>query len=213
MHKWTVLSRIAEAGLVAVVRAPSAECAARIAEACIEGGVAAIEIAFTVPGAQEAIAGLAKRYPRQELLIGAGSVLDPETARIAILAGAQFVVAPSLNAAAAQLCHRYQVAYMPGAATAGEVVKALEEGADIVKVFPGETLGPVFVKAILGPLPHAPLMPTGGVTLDNAGDWIHAGCVALGVGGSLTAGAEHGDYRRITETARQFVAKIKESRG
>jgi 2-dehydro-3-deoxyphosphogluconate aldolase/(4S)-4-hydroxy-2-oxoglutarate aldolase len=101
---------------------------------------------------------------------------------------------------------------MPGAGTAAEVLRALEEGADIVKVFPGEILGPLFVKAILGPLPHAPLMPTGGVALDNAADWISAGCVALGVGSNLTAGAKTGDYGRITETARQFLAKIHEAR-
>src|SRR5439155_10361694 len=144
----------------------------------------------------------AKRFSNQGLLIGAGTVLDEETARIAILAGAQFIVSPSLNAGTAQLCRRYQVPYMPGAATATEVVRALEEGADIVKVFPGEILGPAFVKAILGPLPHAPLMPTGGVALDNAADWIHAGCVALGVGSNLTASAKMGDYASITETAR-----------
>ncbi len=212
MHKWEALSRITKAGLVAVVRATSPEIADGIARACMEGGVGAIEITFTVPGAHEVIAGLTKRFSNQGLLIGAGTVLDAETARIAILAGAQFIVSPSLNARTAQLCRRYQVPYMPGAATATEVLHALEEGADIVKVFPGEVLGPAFVKAILGPLPHAPLMPTGGVALDNAADWIRAGCVALGVGGNLTAGAKTGDYGRITETARQFLAKIKEAR-
>ena len=212
MHKWEVLSKITKAGLVAVVRAASAEDAERIAGACIEGGVAAIEITFTVPGAHEVIGKLAQRFSNERLLIGAGTVLDEETARIAILAGAQFIVSPSLSARTAQLCRRYQVPYMPGAGTAAEVLRALEEGADIVKVFPGEILGPLFVKAILGPLPHAPLMPTGGVALDNAADWISAGCVALGVGSNLTAGAKTGDYGRITETARQFLAKIHEAR-
>jgi 2-dehydro-3-deoxyphosphogluconate aldolase/(4S)-4-hydroxy-2-oxoglutarate aldolase len=212
MHKWEALSKITKAGLVAVVRATSAEMADGIARACMEGGVAAIEITFTVPGAHEVIAGLTKRFSNEGLLIGAGTVLDEETARIAILAGAQFIVSPALNARAAKLCRRYQVPYMPGAATAAEVLHALEEGADIVKVFPGEILGPAFVKAILGPLPHAPLMPTGGVSVDNAADWIRAGCVALGAGSNLTEGAKTGDYRRITETARQFLAKINEAR-
>jgi 2-dehydro-3-deoxyphosphogluconate aldolase/(4S)-4-hydroxy-2-oxoglutarate aldolase len=212
MHKWEALSKITKTGLVAVVRAASAEDAERIARACMEGGVAAIEITFTVPGAHEVISGLAKRFSNERLLIGAGTVLDEETARIAILAGAQFIVSPSLSARTAQLCRRYQVPYMPGAGTAAEVLQALEEGADIVKVFPGEVLGPAFVKAILGPLPHAPLMPTGGVAVDNAADWIRAGCVALGAGSSLTAGAKTGDYGRITETARQFLAKIQEAR-
>ena len=212
MHKWEALSRITKAGLVAVVRATSADAADRIARACMEGGVGAIEITFTVPGALEVIGGLAKRFSSDRLLIGAGTVLDEETARMAILQGAQFIVSPSLNARTAQLCRRYQIPYMPGAATASEVVRALEEGADIIKVFPGEILGTAFVKAILGPLPQAPLMPTGGVALDNAADWIHEGCVALGVGSNLTAGAKTGDYVSITETARQFLAKINEAR-
>lgn len=212
MHKWETLSKITKTGLVAVVRAASAEDAERIARACMEGGVAAIEITFTVPGAHEVISGLAKRFSNERLLIGAGTALDEETARIAILAGAQFIVSPSLSARTAQLCRRYQVPYMPGAGSAAEVLQALEEGADIVKVFPGEVLGPAFVKAILGPLPYAPLMPTGGVTVDNAADWIRAGCVALGAGSNLTAAAKTGDYGRITETARQFLAKIQEAR-
>jgi len=212
MHKWETLSKITKAGLVAVVRATSGEMADSIARACMEGGVGAIEITFTVPGAQEVIAGLSRRYSNQSLLIGAGTVLDEQTARIAIMAGAQFIVSPSLNARTAQLCRRYQIPYMPGAGTATEVVNALEEGADIVKVFPGETLGPAFVKAVLGPLPHAPLMPTGGVTIENAGEWIRAGCVAVGVGGNLTAGAKTGDYASISTTARQFLAKINEAR-
>ena len=213
MHKWDALSRITQAGLVAVVRATSAESAEQIARACMEGGVGAIEITFTVPGAHEVIAGLTKRLSNDRLLIGAGTVLDEATARIAILAGAQFIVGPSLNSRTAEMCRRYQIPYMPGAGSSTEVVRALEEGADIVKVFPGETLGPAFVKGILGPLPHAPLMPTGGVTLDNAADWIHAGCVALGVGGNLTAGAKTGDYASITDIARQFLAKIRAARG
>jgi 2-dehydro-3-deoxyphosphogluconate aldolase/(4S)-4-hydroxy-2-oxoglutarate aldolase len=209
MRKWDVLSRIEESGLVAVVRAATADSATGIAEACMEGGVAAIEITFTVPGAAQAIGCLAKRFTADQVLIGAGSVLDPETARIAILEGARYVVSPSLHAGTAEMCHRYQAPYMPGAATPGEVVRALEAGADIVKVFPGETLGPSFVKAVLGPLPHAPLMPTGGVTLENAGAWIRQGCVALGVGGNLTGS---GNSATITATAQKFIAKIQEAR-
>jgi len=212
MHKWEALSKITKAGLIAVVRATSAEIADNIARACVKGGVGAIEITFTVPGAQEVIVGLAKRFSKEGLLIGAGTVLDEETARIAILAGAQFIVSPALSARTAQLCRRYQIPYMPGAGTAADVIHALEEGADIVKVFPGEILGPAFVKAILGPLPHAPLMPTGGVSVDNAAEWIRAGCVALGAGSNLTEGAKTGDYGRITETAKQFLAKINEAR-
>jgi len=211
--KMKILEKIIGSGLVAVVRAESAEQASRIAEACARGGVGAIEVTFTVPGAAAVISDLAKTYKSGEILIGAGTVLDPETARVAILAGAQFVVSPSLNAATARLCNRYQIPYMPGAATLREVVEAMECGADIVKVFPGETLGPAFVKAVRGPLPYASLMPTGGVALENVGEWIQAGCIAVGVGGYLTAGAKKGDFQSITELARQFIARIREARG
>jgi 2-dehydro-3-deoxyphosphogluconate aldolase/(4S)-4-hydroxy-2-oxoglutarate aldolase len=209
--KMEVYKQIITSGLVAVIRAESPDQAANIADACALGGVAALEITFTVPGASGVIENLAKKCSSQ-ILLGAGTVLDPETARIAILAGAQFVVSPSLNSETARLCNRYQVPYMPGAATIREVVEAMECGADIVKVFPGEILGPAFVKAVKGPLPQAQLMPTGGVSLENVSDWIKAGSVALGVGGNLTAGAKTGDFPSITRLARQFVEKIKDAR-
>jgi len=198
-------------GLVAVIRAENPDQAARIADACAAGGITALEITFTVPGAAGVIEHLAKKCSN-EILLGAGTVLDPETARIAILAGAQFVVSPALNPETARLCNRYQVPYMPGAATIREVVEAMECGADIMKAFPGEILGPAFVKAVKGPLPQAQLMPTGGVSLENVADWIHAGSVAIGVGGNLTAGAKTGDFTSITRLARQFVEKVKEAR-
>jgi len=197
--------------LVAVIRAENSDQAARIAEAAASGGVAALEITFTVPGAAGVIEHLAKKRSA-EILLGAGTVLDPETARIAILAGGQFVVSPALNPETARLCNRYQVPYMPGASTLREVIEAMECGADIVKVFPGEILGPAFVKAVKGPLPQAQLMPTGGVSLENVAQWIHAGSVAIGVGGHLTAGAKTGDFASITHIARQFVEKIREAR-
>ena len=210
--KLRVLTRIMDSGLVAVVRADTSDQAARIAEACAAGGVAAVEITFTVPGTAGVISDLAKQYKKDEILIGAGTVLDPETARIAILSGAQFVVSPALNPAAGTLCNRYQIPYMPGAATPREVIEAMECGADIVKVFPGDTLGPSFVKAIRGPLPQASLMPTGGVDIGNVADWIKAGCVAVGVGGNLTASAKSGDYKTITSVAKQFIEKIRSAR-
>jgi 2-dehydro-3-deoxyphosphogluconate aldolase/(4S)-4-hydroxy-2-oxoglutarate aldolase len=209
--KIEVLGKIAASGLVAVIRAENPDQAARIAEACALGGVAALEITFTVPGASGVIEHLAKERSGQ-ILLGAGTVLDPETARIAILAGAQFVVSPALNPETARLCNRYQVPYMPGAGTIREVVEAMECGADIVKIFPGEILGPAFVKAVRGPVPQASLMPTGGVSLENVSDWIKAGAVAVGVGGNLTAGAKTADFASITQLARRFVEKIKEAR-
>jgi 2-dehydro-3-deoxyphosphogluconate aldolase/(4S)-4-hydroxy-2-oxoglutarate aldolase len=213
MMKLKVLGKIVDSGLVAVVRAESSEQATRIVEACARGGVAAVEITFTVPGAANVIAELSKRFADDQILVGAGTVLDPETARAAILSGAQFVVSPCLNPETARLCNRYQVPYMPGAGSVKEVVEAMECGAEIVKIFPGETLGPAFVKAVRGPLPHASLMPTGGVTLENVGEWIQAGCVAVGVGGNLTAGAKKGDFQSITDLARQFMARIRQARG
>lgn len=213
MMKLKVLGKIVDSGLVAVVRAESSEQAARIVDACAQGGVAAVEITFTVPGAANVIADLSRRFTGDQILVGAGTVLDPETARAAILSGAQFVVSPSLNSDTARMCNRYQIPYMPGAGSVKEVVEAMECGADIVKIFPGETLGPAFVRAVRGPLPHASLMPTGGVALENVAEWIQAGCVAVGVGGNLTAGAKKGDFQSITELARQFIARIRQARG
>lgn len=210
--KLKTLERIADSGLVAVIRAENTLQASHIAGACAEGGVGALEITFTVPGALSVIADLARGDTSRNILVGAGTVLDPETARAAILAGAQFIVGPSVSPETARLCNRYQVPYMPGASTVTEIVAAMECGAEIIKVFPGELLGPAFVKAVMGPLPQARLMPTGGVSIENAGDWIRAGCVAVGVGGNLTAGAKRGDYQSITELARQFVSKVREAR-
>jgi 2-dehydro-3-deoxyphosphogluconate aldolase/(4S)-4-hydroxy-2-oxoglutarate aldolase len=211
--KLRVLSRVVESGLVAIVRTDSPDQAARIADACAQGGVAALEVTFTVPGATAVISDLAKRYPPGQITIGAGTVLDPETARVAILAGAQFLVSPSVNADTARLANRYQIPYMPGAGTVRDVVEAMECGADIVKIFPGETLGPEFIKAVKAPLPQASLMPTGGVSIENAGTWIKAGAVALGVGGNLIAGAKTGDFQSITNLALRFIEAIRQARG
>jgi 2-dehydro-3-deoxyphosphogluconate aldolase/(4S)-4-hydroxy-2-oxoglutarate aldolase len=212
MNKDAVLKRITDCGLVAVVRAESSEQAQRIADACAAGGVAAIEITFTVPGAEQVIRDLAAVYKNGEIVIGAGTVMDPETARTAILAGAQYVVSPYLNIEMVKLCNRYQVPCMPGAMTIKEIVEAMEVGADIVKIFPGELFGPKIIKAVKGPIPYAKMMPTGGVDLDNVQEWIKAGAVAVGAGSSLIKGAKTGDYAAITETAKQFIEKIKAAR-
>ena len=211
--KLQTLQKIMDCGLVAVVRAENSEQAIKIADACIAGGVAGIEITFTVPGAVDVIKALADRYKSGEIIIGAGTVLDPETARAAILAGAQYIVSPSFNAETIKLCNRYQIPVMPGCMTLREIVEAMESGADIIKVFPGEAFGPSFVKAVKGPLPQTPIMPTGGVGLENVADWIKAGCVAVGVGGKLTGGAKTGDYASITKIAKEFIEKIRVARG
>ena len=210
--KLEILRRLTSVGLVAVVRAESADEALRITEATLEGGCPAIEITFTVPGAHRVIEALAERYKPSELILGAGTVLDPETARIALLSGATYVVSPSLNVETVRLCNRYQVPVMPGAMTIREVIEGMEAGADIIKLFPGEAFGPAFIKSIKGPLPQAPLMPTGGVDVSNVAQWIKAGAVAVGAGSSLIGGAKTGDYARITTTAREFIEKIAEAR-
>jgi 2-dehydro-3-deoxyphosphogluconate aldolase/(4S)-4-hydroxy-2-oxoglutarate aldolase len=212
MDKNEVLKKICDCGVVAVVRADSSEQAMKIADSCIEAGINAIEITFTVNGALDVIKELAKSNKDNKILIGAGTILDPETARAAILAGAQFVVSPCLNKEVVKVCNRYQVACMPGAMTVKEAVECLEAGADIVKVFPGELFGPAIIKAFRGPLPQIKLMPTGGVNLENTAEWIKAGSVAVGVGGNLTAGAKKGDYESIVTIGKQFIEKVKQAR-
>ncbi|MBC7765948.1 MAG: bifunctional 2-keto-4-hydroxyglutarate aldolase/2-keto-3-deoxy-6-phosphogluconate aldolase [Hyphomonadaceae bacterium] len=213
MDKEQVIQRITEVGIVAVVRADNADQAKRITEACIMGGVAAIEMTFTVPMAHKVIEEVALAYSPNDIILGAGTVLDPETARIAILSGAQYIVSPYFNVETVRLCNRYRVPCMPGAMTIKEVVEAMEAGADIIKIFPGEAFGPKIIKAIKGPIPYARLMPTGGVDVNNVKEWIDAGAVAVGAGGALTAGAKTGDYESITRIGKQFVENIKLARG
>lgn len=203
-----VLSQIKSTGLVAIIRTANSEQAFRTFEACLAGGIRAIEISFTVPGIIDLLKEIAEQYKTGEVILGAGTVLDPETARAAILAGARFIVTPYLNEATVRLCNRYQVACIPGAMTVKEAAECMTAGADMVKIFPAEMFGPAIIKAIKGPLPYVPLMPTGGVTTLNVGEWFEAGAVAVGVGGSLMAGIKEGDYERVTRTAREFVAQI-----
>jgi len=212
MDKERILTRIQDAGIVAVVRAEDTDTAIRITDACIEGGVAAIELTFTVPHADKVIEELAKRYTSDQIILGAGTVLDATTARIAMLSGAEYIVSPALDIDTLKMCNRYRVPMMPGIMSVREGLLAMENGADILKVFPGELFGPKIIKAIKGPIPYAKMMPTGGVNVDNVGEWIKAGAVAVGAGGALTAGAKTGDFGKITETAKQFVANIKEAR-
>ena len=212
MDKEQILTRIQDCGIVAVVRAESTDKAERIVDACIEGGVAAIELTFTVPHADKVIEELAKRYTPEQIILGAGTVMDAATARIAMLSGAQYIVSPYFDPETVKMCNRYRVAVMPGIMSVREGVMAMEAGADILKVFPGDLFGPKIIKDIRGPIPYAKMMPTGGVNADNVGEWIKAGAVAVGAGSSLTAGAKTGDYAAITETAKKFVANIKAAR-
>ena len=212
MDKEQILTKIQDCGIVAVVRAETTDEAQRIAEACLEGGVSAIELTFTVPHADKVIEFLANKYSPEEMILGAGTVMDSQTARMAMLCGAQYIVSPYFDIETVKLCNRYRMAVMPGVMSVREAVMAMEAGADIIKIFPADLFGPKIIKDIKGPLPYAKMMPTGGVTADNAGEWIKAGAVALGAGGSLTAGAKTGDYALITETAKRFVKNIKAAR-
>lgn len=212
IKKIETLKRITDVGVVAVVRADSEEQAVKIAEACILGGISSIEITFTVKNADKVISLLKEKFNSKELIVGAGTVLDSETARISILAGAEYIVSPGFDLETAKLCNRYQIPYMAGCMTITEIIKAMEAGVDIIKLFPGSAYGPGIVKDIKAPLPQAPIMPTGGVSLDNVDKWIKNGCVAVGVGGSLIEGAKTGDYASITEKAKAFVSKVLEAR-
>jgi 2-dehydro-3-deoxyphosphogluconate aldolase/(4S)-4-hydroxy-2-oxoglutarate aldolase len=214
MDKQEVLRQIKEVGVVPVVRARSADEAARVVEAIKAGGVPVLEITMTVPRAAELIAELSERYG-EEATVGAGTVLDPETARACIMAGARFVVSPSLNLQTIELCRRYGVAVLPGALTPTEVLTAWQAGADMVKVFPCGALGGAsYLKALKAPLPQVELIPTGGVSLQTAADFIRAGASALGVGADLVdlKALAEGQAEIITERARQFVEIVRGAR-
>ena len=214
MNKQRIIEQIETLGLVPVVRAASADEAMRVIDAIKEGGVSVLEITMTVPGAVKVIEEVVARYG-QEATVGAGTVLDPETARACILAGAQFVVSPALNLETIALCRRYSVAVMPGALTPTEVVTAWQAGADLVKIFPcGSMGGASYIKNLKGPLPHIKFIPTGGVSLKTAADFIKAGSSALGVGTDLVdvKAIRAGDARVVTERARQFTEIIREAR-
>lgn len=208
LNKHKIINDILEVGVVAVVRAESIAEAKRISAACIEGGVSAIEVTYTVPGATEVISELSKEFPADKLIIGAGTVLDAATARMAILAGAKYIVSPGFEEETAKLCNKYQVPYMPGCMTITEIIKAMEAGCDIIKLFPGSAFGPDFVKAVKAPLPQANIMPTGGVSVENVDKWIKNGVVAVGVGGKLATGPSE----EIISTAKALVAKVKATR-
>ncbi len=213
MNRQQVLAAIKRCGVVAVIRGDSHDKALASVDACVRGGIKLIEVTFTVPGADKLIAELCAKYDCQDVIVGAGSVLDPETARAAILAGAQFVFSPALNTDTIKLCNRYAVAVVPGIFTPTEAVAALEAGVDLVKLFPGDVAGPKGLKALKGPLPQLDIMPTGGVDLSNVADWFKAGACAVGAGSFLTKGAKTGDYAAVEQTARDLVAEIERVRG
>lgn len=214
MDKAKVLADLKAIGLVPVLRAESIDQALALAEAIAAGGVTVLEITMTIPGAMQVMRKLAETRP--DILIGAGTVLDPETARMCILEGAQFVVSPALNVKTVEMCHRYSVAVLPGALTPTEIVTAWQAGADVVKVFPANSMGGAsYLKSIKAPLPQVELIPTGGVSFATAEDFLKAGAFALGVGADLVDARAMAEGRpeAVTESARKYLAIVKKFRG
>jgi 2-dehydro-3-deoxyphosphogluconate aldolase/(4S)-4-hydroxy-2-oxoglutarate aldolase len=214
MNKSEIINRIKEVGIIPVVRAQSPDEALQAVEAIREGGVPILEITMTVPGAVKVIEEVVKRFGA-EIIVGAGTILDPETARVCILSGAQFIVSPALNVQTIECCRRYSVPVLPGALTPTEVLTAWSAGADVVKVFPcGSVGGASYIKNLKGPFPHIDMIPTGGVSLKTAADFIKAGAMALGIGTDLVdvKAIREGNAKLLTERARQFVQIVKEAR-
>lgn len=213
MSRETTLKRILDGGIVAVVRADSGDRLAQVVKALAEGGVTAAEITFTVPDAVEVIRQVRKEVG-DAVVLGAGTVLDPETARAALLAGAEYIVSPTVNVDVIRLCRRYDKAVMPGAFTPTEVLTAWEAGADVVKIFPAEVGGPAYLKALRGPLPQIRMMPTGGVDLDTAEAFLKAGACCLGVGSSLVEpkAVASGDFARLRDLASQYASIVRKFR-
>lgn len=212
MKRIETIQRIIEAGVVAVIRAESKEQGIKVIDAVKKGGIKALEITMTVPGAVDIIKEISDIYKDEDVIIGAGTVLDPETARACILAGARYIVSPCLNIETIKLCNRYRIPIMPGIMTVKEAVEALEYGAEILKVFPGNAYGPSIISSFKGPIPQGNFMPTGGVKIDNIKDWIKAGAVAVGTGSDLTKGAKTGNYELVTETAAKFIEEVRKAR-
>jgi 2-dehydro-3-deoxyphosphogluconate aldolase / (4S)-4-hydroxy-2-oxoglutarate aldolase len=214
MTKLDQLQFMVDCGVVAVIRSPESRQLIEVARALAEGGVNVVEITFSVPHVLEVIRQVSRELG-DRVLVGAGTVLDPESARAAMLAGAEYIVAPTINRRVIRLCRRYEKLVIPGAFTPTEILTAWEAGADLVKVFPADVLGPAFFKAMNGPLPQIRLMPAGGIDLSNAGSFLKAGASCVGVGSQLVEpkAIADGSFERIKELARQYRAIVKQTRG
>lgn len=213
MSRHEDLQRVLTSGIVAVIRSPSSEQLVSVARALFDGGVDVLEVTFTVPGVLDILSAVRKDLGKK-VLLGAGTVLDTESARAAILAGAEYIVSPTVNRKVISLCNRYDKLIMTGAFTPTEILTAWESGADVVKVFPADVGGPEYLKSVHGPLPQIRLMPTGGVNLDTIKPFLKAGACAVGLGGALveSKAIANNDMARITSLAQQYVALVKEAR-
>lgn len=201
MSKYSTLTQLTESKVVAVIRGESAEEAVQLIKAAVDGGIRAIELTYTTPQVQKAF----EELQDVNALLGAGTVLDSETARHAILNGAKFVVSPHFSDEVATVCNRYGIPYLPGCMTIREMVKALEAGCDILKLFPANNFNPSFIKSVKGPLPHVQIMPTGGINAGNMKEWIDAGAVAVGVGSDLNKAYKSGGYDAVVEASKKYI--------
>lgn len=207
MSKLETLNRIHELGIVPVVRGKDEEEAIEYCKGLVEGGINVLEVTFTITNALQVFNKLQEVLP-EDTLIGAGTVTDEITARLAILNGAKFIVSPAFDKDVAMLCNKYQIPYMPGCVTPTEILEALSYGVDVIKLFPGSLTGPSYIKAIHGPIPYVNIMPTGGVSLDNIEDWFKAGVYAVGAGSNLVKGSQE----EITEKSKQYLETIRKVR-
>lgn len=210
MDKASLMLRLKEEKVVAVIRGNSEEEIINIVEAAHKGGFNFMELTFTIPNAVKVIEAVVERFKdNDQIVIGAGTVMDPTSARMAILAGAEFIVSPHFDEEIVKLCNTYCITVFPGATTVKDMVSCLSLGANVIKLFPGDAFGPKAIKAFKGPLPQAEIMPTGGVSLENVNEWLDNGAYAVGVGSVLTKGATTGDFDQVETVARQFVEAVK----
>lgn len=211
IKKYETIKNIIDTGVIAVLRSETEIKAEKVANACLNGGVDIIEITFSVPNADKVIAHLRKEFSGKKFVIGAGTVLDAITARVAILAGAQFIVGPTFDKDVAFMCNTYGIPYIPGCMTVNEMAEAIKYGVDIIKLFPVNQFSPRYIKDIKAPLPQINIMVTGGVNLENSAQWIKSGAVAIGVGGNLTKVVDE-NYKDIEEVAAKYVEQVKKGR-
>lgn len=209
-QKGEILEKLEKNYLFAVIRGKSAQDAYEISRAAYKGGIKNIEVTFTTPNGNKTIEKLAEKFKDSDMVVGAGTVMDDVTARIAIIAGAQFIVSPNFVPEISTICNRYAIPYLPGCGSVTEISNAMATGVEVVKVFPGGILGPTFIKDVHGPIPQVALMPSGGVSLDNMEIWIKNGAWAVGIGSALTENVKTDGYESVTQKANKFVEKYKQ---
>ncbi|WJE12097.1 bifunctional 4-hydroxy-2-oxoglutarate aldolase/2-dehydro-3-deoxy-phosphogluconate aldolase [Lactococcus petauri] len=206
MQRAELLEKVIKSGVVSVVRADSAEDAVKIVEAVVDGGIKSIELTYSVPRANDVIADLVATYAGTDVMIGAGTVLEATSARLAIIAGAQFIVSPTFNKEVAKICNLYQIPYIPGVMTPLEAQTAMEYGSELIKLFPGDIAGAAMIKDLKGPFPYINVMPSGGVNESNVAEWFKVGATAVSAGGGVTSPALTGDFAGVKVNAEKFMS-------